>query len=357
MPELAVEGVQKWLGALQVLKGTSFTADRGAIVALLGASGSGKTTLLRCIAGLEMPEVGRIAIGGRPMLDNDASIALPPEQRNIGMVFQSYALWPHRTVMENVGYGLKLRGKTRTDLEAQVRSTLSHMGLAHLEDRYPSQLSGGQQQRVAICRALVYQPRVVLLDEPLSNLDSKLREEARYWIRKLILDLEICAVLVTHDQSEALAAADKILLLKDGKIVQSGSPQEIYASPNSFYSADFLGTNNIIHCRTLERNGQHVVIGGADWALPGTMREPGVGAAQNVRAVIRAEGIHIVDRGEQGALEMELVESAYLGNRWEHRLKRGDLLAKTYGPQKLEAATAWVKIAPEDVWIFSSTEQ
>ncbi len=207
MTELTVNNVQKWLGNLQILKGASFTAQRGSIVALLGASGSGKTTLLRCIAGLEQPEIGTIRIGDRMVLDSDKGIALPPEQRNIGLVFQSYALWPHRTVQDNVGYGLKLRGIDRGEMGRRIQMILDRMGLGHLAERFPDQLSGGQQQRVAICRALIYEPRVLLLDEPLSNLDAKLREEARYWIRKLILDLEICAILVTHDQTEALAAA------------------------------------------------------------------------------------------------------------------------------------------------------
>jgi iron(III) transport system ATP-binding protein len=227
MTELVVNNVQKWLGGLQILKGASFTAERGSIVALLGASGSGKTTLLRCVAGLEQPEIGTIVIGGKTVLDDEKKLALPPEQRNIGLVFQSYALWPHRTVKENVGYGLKLRSVAPAEIGKRVQAILDRMGLGHLADRYPSQLSGGQQQRVAICRALVYEPRVLLLDEPLSNLDAKLREEARYWIRKLILDLQICAILVTHDQGEALAAADNILLLQDGRIVQQGRRKSI----------------------------------------------------------------------------------------------------------------------------------
>ena len=233
MTELVVNNVQKWLGGLQILKGASFTAERGSIVALLGASGSGKTTLLRCVAGLEQPEIGRIVIGDKTVLDGERKIALPPEQRNIGLVFQSYALWPHRTVRENVGYGLKLRGVAPAEIGRRVQAILERLGLGHLADRYPIQLSGGQQQRVAICRALVYEPRVLLLDEPLSNLDAKLREEARYWIRKLILDLEICAILVTHDQSEALAAADNILLLQDGASCRRARPRRSIQIPTA----------------------------------------------------------------------------------------------------------------------------
>jgi iron(III) transport system ATP-binding protein len=238
MTDLIVENVHKILGSIHVLKGASFTGQRGKIVALLGASGSGKTTLLRSVAGLELPEQGRIVIGGTPVLDSAKRLSLPPERRNIGLVFQSYALWPHRTVAENVAFGLKLRGVAKPEIERRVTDILRKLDLAHLPERYPFQLSGGQQQRVAICRVLVYEPAVILLDEPLSNLDAKLREEARFWIRKLILDLELCAVVVTHDQDEALAMSDRVLLLKDGAIIQEGTPIEIYGRPNNRYTAE-----------------------------------------------------------------------------------------------------------------------
>ncbi|EYR83863.1 MULTISPECIES: ABC transporter ATP-binding protein [unclassified Shinella] len=358
MTELVVSNVQKWLGGLQILKGASFTAQRGSIVALLGASGSGKTTLLRCVAGLEQPEIGQIVIGGKTVLDGERKLALPPEQRNIGLVFQSYALWPHRTVRENVGYGLKLRGVTQADIEKRVQAILERMGLGHLADRFPSQLSGGQQQRVAICRALVYEPRVLLLDEPLSNLDAKLREEARYWIRKLILDLEICAILVTHDQSEALAAADNILLLQDGRIVQQGGPQEIYSNPNSFYSADFLGANNIVKAKVKTIDGKAAIIGGDDWSLDGTVREAGgLAAAEDARAVIRVEQIRVSDQPEAGSLEMTLDDSIYLGDRWEYRLRRGDFVAKAHGARQLSSGRVWARVPPESVWVFSAGQR
>ncbi|KPH10140.1 ABC transporter ATP-binding protein [Rhizobium acidisoli] len=358
MTELVVSNVQKWLGGLQILKGASFSAQRGSIVALLGASGSGKTTLLRCIAGLEQPEIGQIVIGGKTVLDGEKKLALPPEQRNIGLVFQSYALWPHRTVKENVGYGLKLRSVAQTDIEKRVQAILDRMGLGHLADRFPSQLSGGQQQRVAICRALVYEPRVLLLDEPLSNLDAKLREEARYWIRKLILDLEICAILVTHDQSEALAAADNILLLQDGRIVQQGGPQEIYSNPNSFYSADFLGANNIVKAKVKTIDGKSAVIGGDNWSLGGTVREAsGLNASQDARAVIRVEQISVSDQPDAGGLEMNLDDSIYLGDRWEYRLRRGDFVAKAHGAKQLPSGTVWARIPAESVWVFSAGQK
>ncbi|MDY8109880.1 ABC transporter ATP-binding protein [Fulvimarina sp. 2208YS6-2-32] len=357
MTELVVKNVQKWLGGLQILKGASFTADRGSIVALLGASGSGKTTLLRCIAGLEQPEIGHIRIGDKVAMDSDKRILLPPEQRNIGLVFQSYALWPHRTVKENVGYGLKLRGVNKADMDRRIQHILERLGLGHLADRYPSQLSGGQQQRVAICRALVYEPRVLLLDEPLSNLDAKLREEARYWIRKLILDLEICAILVTHDQTEALAAADHILLLQNGRIVQEGTPHEIYSNPTSFYAADFLGANNIARGKLLSMDGDVARIGGEGWELDGVVRErQGLSPSVDAQAVIRVERITIGDAPGPNRLEMQLDDSVYLGDRWEYRVRRGDFAVKANGNRRLPGGKVYAEFPPESVWVFPAAQ-
>ncbi|HEX2553232.1 MAG TPA: ABC transporter ATP-binding protein [Microvirga sp.] len=352
MTELIATNVQKWLGGLQILKGASFTAERGSIVALLGASGSGKTTLLRCIAGLEQPEIGQIRIGDKVALDSERGIALPPEQRNIGLVFQSYALWPHRTVKENVGYGLKLRGVDGPEMGRRIQAILDKMGLGHLADRYPDQLSGGQQ-RVAICRALVYEPRVLLLDEPLSNLDAKLREEARYWIRKLILDLEICAILVTHDQTEALAAADHILLLKDGRIVQEGAPRDIYSNPRSFYAADFLGANNIARGRVTLVTGDRATVAGHGWELSGTVRgAERLAPEADAQIVIRVERIGVSDAPGPNRLPMQLDDSLFLGDRWEYRIRSGDFAAKAHGSQPIAPGPVWCEFPPESVWVF-----
>ena len=357
MTELSVAGVKKNLGGLPILRGASFRAERGRILALLGASGSGKTTLLRCVAGLETPEEGRIEISGRTVFDSAAGVVLAPEQREIGLVFQSYALWPHRTVAENVGYGLKLRKVPPAQIATRVAAILEKLGLAHLAARYPDQLSGGQQQRVAICRALVYEPRVLLLDEPLSNLDAKLREEARFWIRKLILELGTCAIMVTHDQSEALAMADHVLLLKDGVIVQQGTPIDIYSDPRSFYSAEFLGTNNVTKATVAAVDGSGVVVQGEGWSLAGTWRDaaaPAVG--QPVRAVIRVERVALVNGPGDGHVEMEHDASLYLGDRWEHRLRRGDLRVRAFGPERLSGGAVWLRMAPRDVWLFAEAQ-
>ncbi|MFS8039002.1 ABC transporter ATP-binding protein [Xanthobacter sp. AM11] len=352
MTELVVSNVHKYLGGHHILKGAAFEAERGSIVSLLGASGSGKTTLLRCIAGLEQPEVGQMRIGETVLFDSERRFVLPPEKRNIGLVFQSYALWPHRTVMENVAYGLKLRGIDKVSAGKKVQATLEKIGLGHLADRYPDQLSGGQQQRVAICRALVYEPRVLLMDEPLSNLDAKLREEARYWIRKLILDLEICGVLVTHDQAEALAASDNILLLRNGVIVQEGAPQEIYTQPETFYAADFLGANNVAEGR-IRRTARGAVIEGVDWTLDGVLR--GIGGQEGMgKAVIRVEQIAVHATSAPDRIEMSLEACLYLGDRWEYRLSFGDLKVKAFGSRTLAAGSrVFVEIPRDSVWLFT----
>ncbi|MGY5802156.1 ABC transporter ATP-binding protein [Rhizobium sp. LEGMi12c] len=349
MTDLIVQNVHKYLGGLHILQGASFTANRGSIVSLLGASGSGKTTLLRCIAGLEQPEVGQIKIGGSVVFDGDKRVTVAPENRNIGLVFQSYALWPHRSVAENVAYGLKLRGVNKADAEKRVLDTLGKIGLGHLAERYPDQLSGGQQQRVAICRALVYEPKILLMDEPLSNLDAKLREEARYWIRKLVLDLGICGVLVTHDQAEALAASDNILLLRNGKVAQEGPPQDIYSKPSSFYVADFLGANNVAAGR-INRDGPTASIHGSNWQLDGVMM--GDGAESQGKAVIRVEQVAVHDQPAPGRIEMQLEACLFLGDRWEYRLSYGDFKAKAFGPKLMAAGTVWAEIPRESVWLY-----
>ncbi|HTH78105.1 MAG TPA: ABC transporter ATP-binding protein, partial [Ramlibacter sp.] len=197
--KLAVDGLHLSYGDNAILKGVSMALRQGEVVSLLGPSGSGKTTLLRAVAGLEQPKQGSIHIEGKAVYDAAQNFEVPAEKRNLGLVFQSYALWPHRTVFDNVAYGLKLRNVGRDEIKSRVDAALTNLGLGALGQRFPHQLSGGQQQRVAIARALVYNPPVILMDEPLSNLDAKLREEARAWLRELILKMHLSALVVTHD--------------------------------------------------------------------------------------------------------------------------------------------------------------
>src|SRR5262244_4629928 len=288
MDELVVSNVHKQLGTQQVLKGVSFSLRRGEVVALLGPSGSGKTTLLRAVAGLDDPDLGRIVLRDQVLFDSDSAAAVPAERRNLGLVFQSYALWPHRTVFDNVAYGLRLRRVPSSELRDRVLDVLKKVGLQEMVGRYPHQLSGGQQQRVALARAIVYNPRLLLLDEPLSNLDAKLREEARVWLREMIEKLQLSAVCVTHDQVEALAIADRVLLLENGRIEQEGTPQEMYENPRTVFAAEFMGSNNRLTGTIAEIRGAMAKISGDSWELWGQLlsdRRDG----ETATAVIRIE--------------------------------------------------------------------
>src|SRR5450432_3860928 len=253
--KLRVDDLHLSYGDNAILKGVSMQLAQGEVVSLLGPSGSGKTTLLRVVAGLEAPHRGSIRIEDRAVFDAAGTVEVPAEKRNLGLVFQSYALWPHRTVFDNVAYGLKLRKVTSAETRQRVDSALGNLGLGHLGDRFPHQLSGGQQQRVAIARALVYNPPVILMDEPLSNLDAKLREEARAWLRDLIVTMRLSALVVTHDQSESMAMSDRILLLNNGVIEQQGTPQEMYSEPLTLFTADFMGSNNRLQGQVSQLDG------------------------------------------------------------------------------------------------------
>jgi iron(III) transport system ATP-binding protein len=243
--------------AVKALDGVSLTVPEGKLFTILGASGSGKTTMLRSIAGLERPDSGRIVIGGRAMLDTSSGVFVPPHKRGLGMVFQSYAIWPHMSVFQNVAFPLKTGGSMgRKEVRRAVTDALETMQMAHLADRPATHLSGGQQQRLALARAIVGSPRLLLLDEPLSNLDAKLRERMRFELKRLQRDTGITTIYVTHDQTEALALSDEIALMHDGRLVQQGTPSEIYYSPAGEYVADFIGSTNLLHGRVLSSDGE-----------------------------------------------------------------------------------------------------
>ena len=229
---------------VRALDGFNLSIARGEVVALLGASGCGKTTSLRCVAGLEQPDQGRIFIGDKLVFSDQDRVNLPPEKRHLGMVFQSYALWPHMTIGENLAYPLSNSSLSRVEIAARVREALDTVACGHLVDRLPSELSGGQQQRAALARALAYQPRLLLFDEPLSNLDAKLREKMRVELSMLQNRLGFAAIYVTHDQTEAMTLAHKVVLMHDGKILQAGTPREVYERPATAYVASFVGTVN-----------------------------------------------------------------------------------------------------------------
>ncbi|MFS2017983.1 ABC transporter ATP-binding protein [Massilia sp. CT11-108] len=336
-----------------ILKGVSMHLQRGEVVALLGPSGSGKTTLLRAVAGLESPKAGTIDIGERRVYDGSKKLELPAEARNLGLVFQSYALWPHKTVFDNVAYGLKLRKMAARDIEPKVREVLAQLGLGHLGERFPHQLSGGQQQRVAIARALVYNPPVILLDEPLSNLDAKLREEARAFLRELIVRLGLSALMVTHDQAEAMAISDRILLLNNGKIEQQGTPQSMYESPDTLFTAEFMGSNNRLPARVVARNGGAARVQVEGMALNATARGSGASNPDvEASALIRVEEVRIGRTPVDNGIQLPLSTCMYLGDRWECLFKHGNSSVRAYSKYRVDPGQYWLEMPAEKLWVF-----
>ena len=351
MAELIVKDVALRLGDNEILKGVSLSVPAGEVVALLGPSGSGKTTLLRAIAGLEAPHQGSIAIGNTVFFDAVRGIELPAEKRGLGLVFQSYALWPHRTVFDNVAYGLKLRDVSAEEITTRVEKTLSQIGLAHLASRYPHQLSGGQQQRVAIARALVYEPPVILLDEPLSNLDAKLREEARAWLRTLIVTLGLSAIHVTHDQVEAMAIADRVVLLDAGVVAQEGSPTTLYNEPATLFTAEFMGANNRLTGALADNSSGDATIELFGERLSGMSRTKAAAGAK-ATGIIRIERVRCASSPGPNRLKMQLKAPMYLGERWELVFAHENLTVRVYAPAPLNPGDHYVEFPPDALWVF-----
>ncbi len=354
MTKLDVANIHLGYGNVKVLEGVSFKLKAGEVVSLLGASGSGKTTLLRAVAGLEFPSQGSILLDGKALFDAAKKINLPAEQRSLGLVFQSYALWPHRTVALNVGYGLKLRNVATTEIAERVQKALENLGLGHLGERFPYQLSGGQQQRVAIARALVYNPPVILLDEPLSNLDAKLREEARAWLRALIVKMNLSALCVTHDQTEAMAMSDRILLLRNGRIEQEGTPQELYGAPNSLYTAEFMGSNNRFEATVKSATADGLTLEGSGWQITSEGRH-GLRPGDRAQVVVRLESVRVADAPGSNRLPSKLITSMFLGDRWEYLFECDDLRFRAFGNEARPVGSgAWLELPPKACWAFPS---
>jgi ABC-type Fe3+/spermidine/putrescine transport system ATPase subunit len=252
-PWLACRRVAKRLGTKQVLRGLDLLVQRGEILSILGPSGSGKTTLIRLIAGLADPDAGEIDIAGRPVWGPGAAVRI--EQRGVGVVFQDYAVWPHMTVAGNVGFGLRMAGLPAAERQARVQEALAAVHIADLSDRYPDQLSGGQQQRLALARSLAARPALILMDEPLSNVDSALREQLRLEILEAVRAQGATAIYITHDQSEAMALCDRLAVMHDGHILQSGAPEDLYRRPASRFVAGFLGGVNLLQGKVSAEDG------------------------------------------------------------------------------------------------------
>ena len=259
-PFLKASGLVKRFGKVLAVDDVSFEINQGEVLTLLGPSGCGKTTTLRIIAGFERAERGEVNVEGQCVLSAQRRIFLPPEKRQMGMVFQSYAIWPHMNVFENISYPLRLRREKESVIREKVGSVLELVGLSGLEKRSAMLLSGGQQQRVALARALVYSPKILLLDEPLSNLDTKLREQMRVELKSLQQRLSITVIFVTHDQIEAMTLSDRLAVMRQGKIEQMGPPQEIYEHPRTPFVQEFIGRVIWLEGNVVENGGQSIVI-------------------------------------------------------------------------------------------------
>jgi len=316
---------------IRALDRVDLTIPANQIFTLLGPSGCGKTTLLRCIVGLESPDDGEIAIGDEIVWSRQRNIFVPPEKRGLGMVFQTYAIWPHMNVFANVAYPLVNRKLTKDEVRAKVARVLKFVQLDGFENRPATKLSGGQQQRVALARALVAEPKVILFDEPLSNLDAKLREETRKELRHFLTELQITAVYVTHDRIEALALSDQVAIMRAGRIVEIGDPKQVYFNSGNQFVADFIGRANLITGRIASLDGEHAVIETAIGAIRGlNSRNLGRGAAAAL--CVRPEFISLADQpvGAADNIFRGTMETlVFIGEAYEGDIRVGEQLFTT----------------------------
>jgi putative spermidine/putrescine transport system ATP-binding protein len=301
---LSLEGVRKEFGGVYVVDAFNLEVAQGEFVSFLGPSGCGKTTTLRMVAGFEQPSSGTIRLAGKDVTFTK------PNDRNIGMVFQSYALFPNMTVGRNVGFGLKVRGRPRAEIDARVKEMLELVQMPHLETRYPYQLSGGQQQRVALARALAIRPQVLLLDEPLSALDAKIRVELRSEIRRIQRDLQITTVYVTHDQEEALSISDRIVVMSAGRMEQVGRPFEIYNFPATSFVAGFVGTLNQLRCQVVDPVAGRLAHDGQEFRTSTKVEAP---SGSTVIAMLRPEELHFGQVDGENQMVGEVATVTFLG--------------------------------------------
>jgi ABC-type Fe3+/spermidine/putrescine transport system ATPase subunit len=352
MSAIILEGVTKRFGAVVAVEGVSLAVGQGELVTILGPSGSGKSTVLNLIAGLAEPTEGRILLGGRDVT------WLPPARRNVGLVFQSYALFPTMTVRQNVAFPLAVRRLGTAEIDRRVAEALRLVRLTGLEDRRPAQLSGGQQQRVALARAFVFQPEILLLDEPLAALDRKLREEVRVELRHLQRTLGITTILVTHDQEEALSLSDRLVVLDGGRVRQLGRPDETYLRPASRFVAGFLGAANFLD-GLLEADGEARAIRLAD-GLRGPCGPGPAPPGTRVCGLLRPERVRVEPAGGPG-LAATVTDAIYLGQtvRYQLRLAGGTELVAV-APERAvihpPGGTVTVSWTPGDVWILPESE-
>jgi iron(III) transport system ATP-binding protein len=358
MPEIDVEGLVKQFADQRALDRVGFHVEEGQLFTLLGPSGCGKSTTLLSIAGFQTPEEGRIVAGQETFFDRQRRINIPAEQRNLGIVFQSYAVWPHMTVFENLAFPLKIRKLKRGEIAERVGKTLELVEMSDYVDRYPHQLSGGQQQRVALARALVYSPAVLLLDEPFSNLDAKLRERARTWVKELQHNLGLTTIFVTHDQDEALSMSDRIAVMDKGVVQQIGTPEDIYRSPANRFVAQFVGRVNLLSGTVSSVNAQtiDVAVDGAGVVLRAHAGAP-VTASDSVTVAVRPEAITLGPEGSDlngtNTFAAHVVDVAFLGDHYEYELEAGRVALSVQSPTRVTGGTVRVHIPPEACSILS----
>jgi iron(III) transport system ATP-binding protein len=319
MPQVQVSNLSVDFGAVRAVDNVSFGVEDGTMVGFLGPSGCGKSTLLRTIAGLTAATSGRISIGDVDLFNSEKNISVLPEKRELGMVFQSYAIWPHMTVEENIAFPLKIRNVRKDAIAERTARVLKIVNMESLGKRPATDLSGGQQQRLAIARSLVFEPRVLLFDEPLSNVDAKLRQQMGHELRSIQQETGVTAIYVTHDQSEALSMCDKIVVLKLGKVQQVGAPQEIYEHPTNSFVGDFIGSASILDAVVVQGNeagadAEVTVLVGDKFPMSVKSARHTLTAGQKVRVLVRPEDVTISQR--RGAVEAVIENASYLGDRW-----------------------------------------
>ena len=325
---LEVDNLVKYFGDDKAVDGISFGIPKGAFLTLLGPSGCGKTTTLMSIAGLHTIDGGRIRVGDAIFTSPREGLFLPPEKRDIGMVFQSYAIWPHMTVAQNVAYPLEIRDWVRSDIDDRVAEVLKLVGLTDWANSLATNLSGGQQQRASLARAIVSNPSLLLFDEPLSNLDLKLREHMRVELKRIQNEVGITSIYVTHDQSEALVMSDEIIVMSKGKIEQRGGPVEIYSRPVNEYVSNFIGVANLMKAKVVEVSESglgrvEVSQDGQAVQLPCRLG-PGIDAGQDAVLSVRPENVHAVPESGEGTLTGECTHAIFLGSYVDCRVQWGD---------------------------------
>jgi iron(III) transport system ATP-binding protein len=364
--DLVIDDLVKiFSGDVYAVNHVSLTIPEGQFVTLLGPSGCGKTTTLNCIAGLEQPDDGRITVGSAVLTDVARRVILPPERRGLGMVFQSYALWPHMTVYDNLAFGLKLKKVPGPEIRSRIAETLELVGLGELAKRYPFQLSGGQQQRVALARAVVARPRVLLLDEPLSNLDAKVREQARFWLRDFQQRLGITTVYVTHDQAEALAISDLVAVMSNGHLLQYGPPHEIYERPTSRFVADFIGQTSFLpatveevadgHARTRLTSTGAIVTA----TIPDSPPRAGdrvLLAVRSEKIEVRPDGVPASDSADpesgQNMISARVTSFIYVGSAYEYILETPEGEIRVATPQAISGSEVELYLPPDAIVVL-----